>query len=290
MTIGTFDGLHRGHLSLLQPLVKGAREAGVRSVLVTFLPHPRCVLDPANCPALLSTLEEKIGLAGRLGLTDMVVIPFTREVADLLPGDFFERLAGGIDIRRLFVGYNFAFGRDRRGDVGFLRGLAVRAGFELVVCEALTVGGSPISSSRIRGLLARGRVRAAARLLGRDYDVRSVVQAGSGKGKDLGFPTANLAIPSGKLLPRAGVYAVRGLVDGRTHQGAANLGFRPTFEGRTLTLEAFLFDYEGGPLYDKQMTLSFVHRLRDEQKFQSVTELQEQIGKDVALARQVLNR
>jgi riboflavin kinase/FMN adenylyltransferase len=290
VTIGTFDGLHRGHLSLLQPLVSSSRQAGAHSVLVTFDPHPRCVLDPQNCPPLLTTLEEKIALADSLGLNDMVMIPFTRELADLLPGDFFGQLQAGIDIRQLLVGYNFAFGRDRRGDVAFLRNLAARDGFQLTVCEPVTAGGGPISSSRIRRLLAHGRVRAAGRLLGRDYDVHSVVQTGSGRGKGLGFPTANLAIPKDKLLPPTGVYAARAKVDGRPYQAAVNLGFRPTFEGKTLTLEAFLLDYDGDSLYGKQVTLSFVHRLRGEQKFGSVVALQEQIGKDVALARRALNR
>ena len=290
MTIGTFDGLHRGHLSLLHPLVIGSREAGALSVLVTFDPHPRCVLDPKNCPPLLTTLEEKIALVDSLGLNEMVVIPFTREVADLLPGDFFGRLQAGIDIRQLLVGYNFAFGRDRLGDVGFLRRLAARDGFQLTVCEPVTAGGGPISSSRIRRLLAQGRVRAAGRLLGRDYDLHSVVQTGSGRGKGLGFPTANLAIPKDKLLPPTGVYAARATVERRPYQAAVNLGFRPTFEGRTLTLEAFLLDYDGDSLYGKEVTLSFVHRLRNEQRFTSVAALQDQIGKDVALARRALNR
>jgi riboflavin kinase/FMN adenylyltransferase len=259
------------------------------SLLVTFEPHPRCVLDPDHCPQNLTTLDEKTWLLDRLGLDHLVVVPFTPQVAALSPADFMRRLTRGMQLRRLVVGYDFAFGRGRRGDHAFLRQLGAREGFTLEVVGVQERGGAPISSSRIRRLLLLGQVRAAAQLLGRDYFLRSAVEHGAERGKMLGFPTANLKITPNKLLPANGVYAVRVELDGREHQGALNLGFRPTFGGNTLTVEVFLLDYQGD-LYGKLLTVFFVQRLRGERRFASVTALQQQIMRDVESARRVLSR
>lgn len=288
-TIGTFDGLHRGHLKVVGPVIDGARAAGADSLVVTFEPHPRCVLDPDHCPQNLTTLDEKAWLLDRLGLDQLVVIPFTPQVAAMSPTDFMRRLTRGMHLRRLVVGHDFAFGRGRRGDHAFLRQLAARQGFELEVIPVQERGGEPISSSRIRRLLLLGQVRAAAHLLGRDYWLRSTVEHGADRGKTLGFPTANLKITPNKLLPANGVYAVRVDVEGAEHQGALNLGFRPTFGGHTLTVEVFLLDYQGD-LYGKLLTVFFFQRLRGERRFASVTALQHQIARDVETARRVLSR
>jgi riboflavin kinase/FMN adenylyltransferase len=288
-TIGTFDGLHRGHLRVVTPVIEGARAAGMASLLVTFEPHPRCVLDPDHCPQNLTTLDEKTWLLEQLGLDHLVVIPFTPQVAALSPADFMRRLTRGMQLQRLVVGYDFAFGRGRRGDHAFLRQLGAREGFTLEVVGVQERGGAPISSSRIRRLLLLGQVRAAAQLLGRDYFLRSAVEHGAERGKMLGFPTANLKITPNKLLPANGVYAVRVELDGGEHQGALNLGFRPTFGGNTLTVEVFLLDYQGD-LYGTLLTVFFVQRLRGERRFASVTALQQQIMRDVESARRVLSR
>jgi riboflavin kinase/FMN adenylyltransferase len=288
-TIGTYDGVHRGHVSLLKPLVEGAGAAGARSVVVTFEPHPRCVLDPDNCPANLTTLDEKTWLLEQLGIDHVIVLPFTRQVAALSPATFMGRLTHGMKLRRLTVGYDFAFGQGRRGDHAFLTRLAGQRGFTLTVGTALSRGGSPISSSRIRHLLVLGNVRAAADLLGRDYFLRSVVEHGTQTGHRIGFPTANLKITPNKLLPANGVYAIRVLVDGVMVDGVLNAGFRPTFGGNVLTVEAFLFAFQAD-LYGKLLTVYFVQRLRDEKRFPSPAELQAQIARDVAEARRILAR
>jgi len=288
-TIGTFDGLHRGHLRVVTPVVERAKAADAASLVVTFEPHPRCVLDPDHCPQNLTTLDEKTWLLDRLGLDHLVVIPFTPQVAAMSPTDFMRRLTRGMQLQRLFVGHDFAFGRGRRGDHAFLRQLAAKQGFSLDVVAVQERGGAPISSSRIRRLLLLGQVRAASQLLGRDYFLRSTVERGADRGKTLGFPTANLKITPNKLLPANGVYAVRVDLEGAEYQGALNLGFRPTFGGHTLTVEVFLLDYQGD-LYGRLLTVFFVQRLRGERRFASVTALQHQITRDVENARRILSR
>jgi riboflavin kinase/FMN adenylyltransferase len=286
-TIGTYDGLHKGHLSLVKPLIEGASQAGRASVMVTFEPHPRCVLDPDHCPANLTTLDEKAWLCEQLGLTHLVVIPFTPQVAALSPAAFMERLMRGMRLERLVVGYDFAFGRGRRGDHAFLRRLGARRGFALEVRPALMRGGEPLSSSRIRRLILLGQVRAASQLLGREYFLRSTVEHGQARGRLLGYPTANLKITPNKLLPANGIYAVRVLFDSTLYGGALSLGFRPTFGGNTLTVEVFLFDFEGD-LYGRLLTVFFVQRLRGEKRFASIPPLQQQMGRDVENAKRIL--
>jgi riboflavin kinase/FMN adenylyltransferase len=286
-TIGSYDGLHRGHQSITKPLIAGAALAGAASVMVTFEPHPRCVLDPDHCPPSLTTLDEKTWICEQLGLTHLLVIPFTPQVAGISPAAFMDRLMRGMRLERLLVGYDFAFGRGRRGDHAFLRRLGARRGFEVQVSPAMARGGQPISSSRIRRLILLGQVRAASQLLGRDYVLRSTVEHGAQRGRLLGFPTANLKITPNKLLPANGVYAVRASIDSVQHSGALNVGFRPTFGGNTLTVEAFLFDFEGD-LYDRLLTVSFVQRLRGEKRFASLPALQQQIARDVESAKRIL--
>jgi riboflavin kinase / FMN adenylyltransferase len=286
-TIGTFDGIHRGHLALLKPLIAGARQVGAASLLVTFEPHPRCVLDPDHCPANLTTLDEKAWLLDQLGLDHLVVIPFTPQVAALSPAAFMKRLTRGIELRHVIIGEDFRFGQGRRGDPAFLRRLGVRQGFTIAVTPTLLRGRTSISSSRIRRLVLLGQVRAAAQLLGRDYFFRSAVEHGAKRGRELGFPTANLRITPNKLLPATGIYAVRVEFDDRSFSGALSVGFRPTFGGNTLTVEVFILDFEGD-LYDQLLTVWFVQRLRGEKRFASVPALQQQMARDVDNARRIL--
>jgi riboflavin kinase/FMN adenylyltransferase len=287
VTIGTYDGLHRGHVSLVGPMIEDAKKTGTASAVVTFEPHPRCVLDPEHCPQVLTTLDEKTWLLEQLGLDYLVVIPFTPQVAALSPASFMRRLTRGIALRRLVVGYDFRFGHGRRGDAAFLQRLSSRLGFSLTVGPPLRRGGQAISSSSIRRLLLLGQVRAAAQLLGREYFLRSTVEHGAHRGRSLGYPTANLRITPGKLVPANGIYAVRALVEGRTYGGALSAGFRPTFGENTLTVEVFLFDFEGD-LYGKLVTVMFVQRLRGERRFAMVESLQEQMAKDVVNAKRLL--
>jgi riboflavin kinase / FMN adenylyltransferase len=286
-TIGTFDGIHRGHQAILKPLIAGAHAAGAASVLVTFEPHPRCILDPDHCPPNLTTLDEKTWLLDRLGLDHVVVIPFTPQVAALSAAAFMQRLLRGIDLRHIVVGENHRFGHGQRGDSAFLRRLGARHDFSVEVTPTLKRGRAPISSSRIRRLVLLGQVRAAAQLLGRDYFMRSAVEHGVQRGRQLGFPTANLRIAPNKLLPATGIYAVRVDIEDTIYSGALSLGFRPTFGGNTLTVEVFVLDFEGD-LYDKLLTVWFVQRLRAEKRFASVASLQQQMARDVENTRRIL--
>src|ERR1700737_4769228 len=238
-TIGSFAGIHRGHHALLKPLIAGARAAGAESVLVTFEPHPRCVIDPDHCPPNLTTLDEKTWLLDQLGLDHVVVIPFTPQLAALSAAAFMQRLLRGMQVRHMVVGEHHRFGHGRRGDSALLRRLGTRHGFTVEVAPTLLRGGEPISSSRIRRLVLLGQVRAAAQLLGRDYLIRSTAEHGAKRGRQLGFPTANLRIAPNKLLPATGIYAVRVDVEDRTYAGALSAGFPPPFGDTSITVEAF---------------------------------------------------
>src|ERR1700674_504956 len=286
-TIGSFDGIHRGHQALLKPLIAGARTAGAASVLVTFEPHPRCVIDPDHCPPLLTTLEEKTWLLDQLGLDHIVVIPFTPQVAARSAATFMERLLRGIELRRMVVGENHRFGHGQRGDPALLRRLGARHGFTVEIAPTLLRGREPISSSRIRRLVLLGQVRAAAQLLGRDHVIRSTVEHGAKRGRQLGFPTANLQIGPNKLIPPNAIYASRVDIEGQTHGGATSIGVRPTFGGSTLTVEVFVLDFERD-LYDNLITVWFVERLRAEKRFATVPALQQQMARDVEKARRIL--
>jgi riboflavin kinase/FMN adenylyltransferase len=286
-TIGSFDGIHRGHQALLKPLIAGARAAGARSVLITFEPHPRCVLDPEHCPPNLTTLDEKVWLLDQMGIDHVLVIPFTPQVAALAPGAFMKRLTRGMELRQLVIGDDFRFGQGRRGDSAFLRKLGSRQGFAVTVVPTLSRSRAPVKSSRIRRLVLLGQMRAAAQLLGRDYFFRSSVEHGAMRGRQLGFPTANLRIAPNKLIPPNAVYAARVDIDGRLHGGAVSVGFRPTFGGNTLTVEVFVVDFEGD-LYDRIITVWFVQRLRAEKRFATVPALQEQMARDVENAKRIL--
>jgi riboflavin kinase/FMN adenylyltransferase len=287
LTIGTYDGLHRGHQRVIRHLLDGAK--GETKVLLTFDPHPRCVLDPPRCPLLITSVEERSWLAEQFGIDVVLVIPFTRELAQLSAEEFLSKVREGMDLRRLVVGHDFAMGRARRGDQAFLEKYSQRSGFALETVSPEKQDGEPISSSRIRQLIAEGRLEQARVLLGHDFFARSVVEHGRGTGRGLGYPTANLRIAPGKLLPPIGIYAVRVEGEGHLWKGALNLGYRPTFGGGQLTLEVYLLDFEGD-LYGKTLTVWFVERLRDEERFASVAELTEQIGKDVEQARRILGR
>lgn len=286
-TIGSFDGIHRGHQALLKPLIAGARKAGAASVIITFEPHPRCVVDPEHCPASITTLEEKTWLLEQLGLDHLIVIPFTAQVAALSPAAFMERLLRGMQLRHLITGQDFRFGHRRRGDVAFLRRLGARQGFTIAVESTLERAKAPISSSRIRRLVLLGQLRAAAQLLGHEYFFRSPVEHGMGRGRQLGFPTANLKIAPNKLIPANGVYAVRVLRDDRTYEGALSVGYRPTFGGNSLTVEVFILDFDA-EIYGEELTVWFVQRLRAEKRFASVPALQQQMARDVENAKRSL--
>jgi riboflavin kinase / FMN adenylyltransferase len=287
LTIGSFDGVHRGHTALLDAAGDAASDVGAETALLTFDPHPRCVLDPPRCPRSLTTLAEKRSLLAARSLDRMVVLAFNREVSGWGAEQFCDLLLEAFDIRVLLVGHDFALGHKRQGDVAFLREYGRRHGFEVEQVGAVAVGEDAVSSSLIRSLLGDGDVTSAAELLGRPYFMDATVEHGEEVGRHLGFPTANLSSAADKCLPAPGVYAMWVRVDGAWHAAATNVGYRPTFGGDRLTVEAYILDFSGD-LYDREVRAVFVERLREERAYPSVDELVTQIGLDVADVRSLL--
>ena len=286
-TVGTFDGVHRGHWALIRHVVEAARSARRPAVLVTFDPHPLRIVRPDAAPPLLTTAEEKIEVLAESGLDYAVFLRFDRAIADMSPREFVERiLVGRVGVSRLVIGYDHGFGRDRSGGVDTLRELGAVFGFEVDVIEPVGAD-APVSSTRIRAALARGDVVAAAHGLARPYSLRGHVVRGDGRGRTLGFPTANLEIHDpAKLVPLEGIYAVRAALPGRLADGVLHIGPRPTFPGAGPTIELHLFDFDGD-LYGRQVAVSFCERLRAVESFASVPELVAAMDGDCAAARRL---
>jgi riboflavin kinase/FMN adenylyltransferase len=290
VTVGTFDGLHRGHQQVLAEVVGRARAGGLTSVLVLCDPHPLEVVNPAAAPKLLTLAAEKQELLTGVGLDRVAVLPFTREVAQLSPEAFIRRLRAEHALQQLVLGYDHAFGRGRSGDEALVRRLGAAEGFDVAVVDAVRENGQPISSTLIRTAVAHGDLESAARWLGRPYGLLGQVVPGAGRGRTIGVPTINLAPPDArKLLPPDGVYAVWVWWRGTRYGGMMNQGARPTFAEQGRTLEVHLFDF-AGDLYGETVRVEWVERLRDVQAFPSREALVAQLERDRHAARASLNR
>ncbi|MGE5663817.1 MAG: bifunctional riboflavin kinase/FAD synthetase [Deltaproteobacteria bacterium] len=284
VTVGNFDGVHLGHRELLRRTVARARSAGAAAVALTFTPHPVRFFSPRSRFYEITGPEEKAALIGETGIDTLVVEPFDGEVGRMWPGDFArEILARRLRARWVIVGYDFTFGRNRTGTPAALSEMGRDLGFDVEVVPPLLRGGAIVSSSRIRELLLAGRVREAGELLCRPYRISGPVVTGAGRGRKLGFPTANIQFAQ-ELVPLPGVYVVEAEVDAKRRPGVANVGFNPTFGENSLGVEVHLLDFEGD-LYGKPVSVFFRDRIRDERKFKSVDELARQIAKDVQYAR-----
>ncbi len=289
VTIGNFDGVHRGHQVLLRRTVTLAAELGVRSVAVTFDPHPTAVLRPDAAPPRLQTLDDRIDALGESGVDLVVVLPFTPELAASSPEEFVrEVLAGALAAVRVVVGTNFRFGHKAAGDVVTLLELGEQQGFAPEAVTLLEIGGRRISSSSIRDHLADGDLAWVVRALGRPYRLHGEVVAGDGRGRTIGFATANLEVDPELVIPATGVYAGHAEVGGVHHAAVTNVGVRPTFDGTVRTVEVHLLDLDRD-LYGQRIAFSFEHRIRAEQRFDGVDELVAQIARDVAAARSALD-
>jgi riboflavin kinase/FMN adenylyltransferase len=289
VTVGTFDGVHRGHREVLDDLVRRAEASGRTSVLVTFHPHPLRVVRPEAAPPLLTTTAEKKPLLAESGVHHAVILAFTREVQQLSARDFVVQiLLGRLGMSELVVGYDHGFGRGREGSVDTMRELGAELGFAVDVVDAVRLDGEPISSTRIRQAVARGDVHEAALCLGRPYSLQGFVVHGKHRGRELGFPTANLSIADPeKMLPLEGIYAVFGWVGERRVPGLLHLGPRPTFPGDPPTVELYLIDFSED-LYGRELRIDLVHRLRDIQPFESVETLVAQMREDEKAGRALL--
>jgi riboflavin kinase/FMN adenylyltransferase len=260
---------------------------GCRSALVTFNPDPAAILAPGRPMYYLTSTAEKVALLSELCLDLLVVLTFDLEMARTTAQDFVARLRRHLNMRQLWVGPDFALGYKRQGDIPTLQALGQQMGFEVRFIPPISWSGEIVSSTRIRELLLEGRVREAANLLGRYPHLPGRVVIGAKRGRILGFPTANLTVDNGRLIPANGVYAIYAWMDGQRSPGVANIGVRPTFAGEERTIEAHLLDLER-ELYDLTLAIEFVERLRPEQRFASIRELQEQVGRDMAEAREIL--
>jgi riboflavin kinase/FMN adenylyltransferase len=289
VTVGSFDGVHRGHEAVLKEIGDRARVAGRRSVLVTFDPHPMEVVNPAAAPQVLTTGPERREILAQTGLDYAVLLRFDRALASMSPEQFVrEILVRGCGIRELVIGHDHGFGRGRQGDVELLSRLGAELGFAVDVVPALEVDGHVVSSTLVRRAVAGGDLALATRLLGRRYYATGQVVPGDGRGKTVGVPTANLGgIPDRKLLPPDGVYAVRVEWRGGRADGMMNQGGKPTFRQAERSLEVHLFEHAGS-LYGEWLKVEWVARLRDVQRFPSLDALRTQLERDRSSARAAL--
>ncbi|MGD2059403.1 MAG: bifunctional riboflavin kinase/FAD synthetase, partial [Acidimicrobiia bacterium] len=283
ITIGVLDGVHKGHRELLKRL-----DPTLLRTVLTFDPHPVEVLRPGTAPRLITTIDERIALLEAAGVGCVGVLDLG-DIKEQTPREFIDRiLVDLLSVSQLVVGSDFRFGRDRSGDVALLTGLGVDLGFRVEVIDLLEAAEMPVSSSRIRALVEQGRVAEAADLLGSRFRLSNEVVDGDKRGREIGYPTANLRPPHRKLIPGNGVYACFATVAGTTHRAAVNVGVRPTFGGEELLIEAFILDFDR-EIYGEQLTLEFVQYLRPELAFDGVGELVEQMAVDVDQARSILD-
>ena len=288
LTVGVFDGVHRGHQQIIQKLTEGAHAAGAPAVVLTFWPHPASVLTNREVKCLTMP-DERSALLGALGVDVVISQTFNPELANTSAPDFIGRLKKHLGFDHLLIGYDFALGKGREGNAARLTQMGQDLGYETDVIPALSDESGVISSTEIRKLVAIGDVAVAGTLLGHCYDLHGPVVHGDGRGKQLGFPTANIKYPKQKILPANGVYACRVWVDGKAFAGAINVGVRPQFHDRAEAplVEAYILDFDRD-IYDQDVRVEFMERLRDEQKFASVDGLIEQMHRDVEKTRSLI--
>jgi len=287
LTIGNFDGVHKGHLALFDRVKERAKAIAGQSVVMTFEPHPLKIMRPADGPQLITHTGQKLELIEKTGIDVIVCVSFDREFAAIPARDFVNNvLVKKIGIKEIVVGYDYTFGHNREGDINLLREIGNDFGFVVHLVGPIEIDHTLVSSTSIRRLVQEGRLEEARVLLGRDFEVQGTVVKGQNRGgRLLGFPTANLN-PHGELLPKRGVYAVKLLIDDVFYKGVTNVGYNPTFGNTGLTVETHVLDYSG-ELMGKTIKVHFIKRLRDEKTFKTLEELSEQIAQDIARAKEV---
>lgn len=285
LTIGNFDGVHRGHLALFDVVKETAHAIHGQSAVMTFEPHPLKVMKHGNGPPIITPTEQKLNLIWSTGIEVIFCVPFTPQFASISAQVFVEEiLLDRIGVKEIVVGYDYTFGRNRQGNTGLLQKMGNKLGFKVHLVGPVHVGRTPVSSTSIRRLLQEGKLPQARELLGRDYQIWGTVVKGQNRGgKLLGFPTANIKLTD-QLLPMTGVYAVTVEVDGGTYYGVTNIGYNPTFGVNAISLETHLLDFSQNIL-GKMIKVDFLHRLRGEQHFNSIQELSDQIARDIRQAK-----
>jgi riboflavin kinase/FMN adenylyltransferase len=292
VTLGTFDGIHLGHKKIIDGVVKKAADLGGRSFLITFYPHPRKVVSKGNHIKLLSTPNEKASILEQLGIENMLIIKFSKEFSQLTPDVFIEKyIVNGIGAKEVVIGYDHHFGKGRGGDIGFLKEKGVKSGFDVTVIPAYNIDDTTISSSKIRRAVAEGDMSKANKYLGRHYSFGGRVIHGDKRGRQLGFPTANLKVENeDKLLPAIGIYAVELVVKQEKHFGLLSVGQRPTFYASgEVVPEVYIYDFDED-IYDEVATVNVVDRIRGEEKFSTADELVEKMNNDKKIGMEILNK
>ena len=286
LTLGVFDGLHLGHQRIMQTVVESAKAINAVPTAITFDPHPRAVLHPESAPPLLQTLDQRLAAFEFLGIQQAIVIPFNKEFA-AQDAEIFLRdiIHERLQAREVFLGKGFEFGKNRSGNIELLRKISCELGFFADEVSEVRLRGARISSSKIRQFLSNGKVNLARRMLGRPYGIEGQIIHGVQRGRTIGFPTANLH-PHNRVIPRYGVYATATLIDGIWRKSITNVGVRPTFENEVApSVETFVLDFDGD-LYGDVLRIRFLHRIRDERKFNGIDELKLQINKDLTRTRE----
>ncbi len=292
VTLGTFDGLHYGHLQIIEKLKKAAKEINGETVVITFSPHPRLVLFPDdNDLKLLSDQDEKIKLFENTGIDYLIMHPFTKEFSRLSTVEFVrDLLVNKLGTKKLIIGYDHRFGRNREGSLEQLKEFESVYGFEVLEIPKQEVDHIAVSSTKIRNALLAGEIKTANSFLGYPYHLTGTVIRGSKLGREIGFPTANLKIEDKhKLIPANGVYAIKAEIGGNVYTGMMNIGVRPTVDGKTLAIEAHLFNFSKD-IYDKKISVYFIDKLREEQKFDSIDKLRKQLLEDREFALEILDQ
>ena len=290
LTIGSYDGVHLGHQQIINQVTAGAHASGAPAVVLTFYPHPMVVLRGPRESFYLTMPEEKAEILGGLGVDLVVTHPFNKDVAAMEPEEFIRKLQSHLGFTHLYVGYDFALGHNRKGDVPYLTHLGEQLGYQVHTVEAFELDGEPVSSSRVRRALDTGDVAEANRLLGREFRLMGTVIPGDGRGKQIGVPTANLEISLEQAVPGPGVYACRVTWEGKRYPAVTNIGVRPTFEDTPVAprVETHVLDFEH-ELYGQQIGLEFTAFLRPERKFDGIESLVSQIRADIEKGREILS-
>jgi riboflavin kinase/FMN adenylyltransferase len=289
VTIGNFDGIHLAHQNIFKRVITEAHNENRKSVVITFDPHPKKVLRPERRPFfLITSLDEKLKLIEDQGIDAVLLIEFSREFAKITAEEFVKNILWNkLHIKKIFIGHDYVFGRNKGGNEAYLKLLGKKLGFKVTVINAIKVNDTIISSTNTRNAILDGNVGLAARFLGRPYNLGGTVIKGHQRGTDIGIPTANIK-PDKVLVPPRGVYAIIAEIEGETHPAVLNIGFNPTFANDTISIEAHIFDFEENIL-GKNLDVSFIERIRDEIKFDSPERLVEQIKRDIDKAREILS-
>lgn len=289
LTIGSFDGVHIGHQSVIRAMVAGAHAAGASAVAITFHPHPAIFFKKVNTPFYLTSPEERAILLGSLGVDHVITLPFDQSLANLTAEEFSKQLVSYLGLQQLWIGFNFKLGRNREGTPERLAEIGQQLGFQVVTMSPFQKDCQNISSSLVRQTLLQGDVTQTAQFLGRPYRLTGVIVQGDKRGRELGVPTANLNIWSERILPKPGVYATFATVENRSLFSVTNIGFRPTFgESNPLQVETHILDFNE-MIYQKELTLDFIQLLRNERRFASKEDLIHQLNGDIENARKVLS-